>query len=64
MSERPAALSIAVPLWTLAVIALVFFLRFAQALFIPIALAILISYALEPAVSLVLGSRRLSGDHA
>ncbi|RPJ57104.1 MAG: AI-2E family transporter [Acidobacteria bacterium] len=51
MSERPAALSVAIPLWTLAVIALAFFLRFAQALFIPVALAILISYALEPAVA-------------
>ena len=48
---RPTRLGLAIPLWTLALIALVFFLRFAQALFIPIALAILISYALEPAVT-------------
>src|SRR5687768_3328052 len=39
------------PLWILAVLASVWFLRAARALFIPIALAMLISYALEPLVA-------------
>ena len=40
-----------VPLWILAVVALLFLLRAAKALFIPIAIAALISYALAPVVS-------------
>jgi predicted PurR-regulated permease PerM len=40
-----------VALWTLAVLATLFFLRTARALLIPIAVAVLISYALEPAVA-------------
>src|SRR5687767_6708216 len=39
------------PLWILAVVALLFLLRAAKALFIPIAIAALISYALAPVVS-------------
>jgi predicted PurR-regulated permease PerM len=38
-------------LWILAVLAAVFFLRTARMLLIPIALAVLISYALEPVVA-------------
>jgi predicted PurR-regulated permease PerM len=38
-------------LWILAVLGVVFFLRSAKALLIPIALAVLISYALEPVVA-------------
>src|SRR5688572_33307896 len=38
-------------LWILAVLATLFFLRTARTLLIPIALAVLISYALEPAVA-------------
>jgi predicted PurR-regulated permease PerM len=38
-------------LWILAVLGVVFFLRSARALLIPIALAVLISYALEPVVA-------------
>jgi len=38
-------------LWTLAIIAVVFLLRMASELLIPIVLAVLISYALEPLVS-------------
>src|SRR5688572_17280279 len=38
------------PLWILAVVALLFLLRAAKALFIPIAIAALISYALAPVV--------------
>ena len=38
-------------LWVLAVIALLFFLRYASSLLIPIAIAVLISYALEPLVA-------------
>jgi predicted PurR-regulated permease PerM len=38
-------------LWILAILAAVFFLRTASTLLIPIALAVLISYALEPAVA-------------
>src|SRR5688572_28749181 len=41
----------AVALWILAVVATLFLLRAANALFIPIALAVLISYALEPVVA-------------
>jgi predicted PurR-regulated permease PerM len=45
----PPGISIA--LWVLAVLATVFFLREAKSLLIPIALAVLISYALEPVVA-------------
>ena len=38
-------------LWVLAVVALLFFLRYASSLLIPIAMAVLISYALEPVVA-------------
>jgi predicted PurR-regulated permease PerM len=41
----------AIALWVLAVLATVFFLRSAKALLIPIVLAVLISYALEPIVA-------------
>jgi len=41
----------ATALWILAIVAALFFLRTARALLIPIALAVLISYALEPLVS-------------
>jgi predicted PurR-regulated permease PerM len=44
------ASSLRTPLWILAVLAALFFLRSAQSLLIPIALAVLVSYALEPAV--------------
>ena len=40
-----------VAVWILAAIATVWFLRAARALLIPIALAVLISYALEPIVA-------------
>lgn len=40
-----------IALWTLAVLATVFFLRTARTLLIPIAVAVLISYALEPVVA-------------
>lgn len=49
-----AARASAVPtvaVWTLAVVAALFFLRAAKTLLIPIALAVLISYALEPVVA-------------
>src|SRR5687767_8422604 len=40
-----------IALWIVAVIATLWFLRTARALLIPVALAVLISYALEPAVA-------------
>jgi predicted PurR-regulated permease PerM len=40
-----------VPLWILAVLATLFFLRAAQELVIPLAIGILVSYALEPVVA-------------
>lgn len=45
-SSRPSA-----ALWILAAVATLFFLRYAKALLIPIALAVLITYALEPVVA-------------
>jgi predicted PurR-regulated permease PerM len=50
-------------LWTLAIIALVFFLRSASQLLIPIVIAVLISYALEPVVAWLAAHRvpRLAG---
>jgi predicted PurR-regulated permease PerM len=48
---RPTARSEALALWTLAVIAIVFFLRAASQLLIPIALGVILSYALEPVVA-------------
>jgi predicted PurR-regulated permease PerM len=52
MTERATVSSAsAVALWIVAVIATVFFLRAAATLLIPIALAVLISYALAPVVS-------------
>lgn len=48
-STRPLNPSVA--LWILAVIAAAFFLRAASSLFIPITLAVLVSYALEPVVA-------------
>jgi len=48
-SSRDRARSIAV--WILATVALLFFLRMASALLIPIAVAVLLSYAAEPAVA-------------
>ena len=44
-------LTVAVPLWILATVATAFFLRAATQLLIPIVLAVLISYALEPVVA-------------
>src|SRR4051794_3646268 len=41
---------VAAPLWILAVIALAMFLRQSRALFLPVALAALLSFALAPAV--------------
>ena len=43
--------AVAVPLWMIAVVATLFFLREAKSLLIPIALAVLISYALAPVVT-------------
>lgn len=40
-----------VALWVLAILAALFFMRFARELLIPIAIAVLISYALEPLVA-------------
>ena len=50
---RSAGVALASPvaLWILVVLASLFFLRAAQTVLIPIALAVLISYALEPVVS-------------
>jgi predicted PurR-regulated permease PerM len=45
------SLAVAVPLWVLATVAAVFFLRTATQLLIPIVLAVLISYMLEPIVA-------------
>ena len=45
------SLPVSVASWTVAVVAVTFMLRAAQALFIPIALAVLVSYALAPLVS-------------
>jgi len=42
--------SATVPLWILAVVAVLWFLQTARSLFIPIALGVLVSYALEPVV--------------
>jgi predicted PurR-regulated permease PerM len=50
-SHSRASSGTAVALWILAVVAVLFFLRTAKALLIPIALAVLISYALEPIVA-------------
>lgn len=43
--------AVVVPLWILAVVAALFFLREAKTLLIPIALAVLVSYALAPVVT-------------
>src|SRR5687768_11008646 len=43
--------AVIVPLWILTVLAALFFLREAKTLLIPIALALLISYALAPVVT-------------
>src|SRR3989337_2416757 len=52
MTKRATvAVASAVALWIVAVVAAVFFLRAAKSLLIPIALAVLISYALAPVVS-------------
>jgi predicted PurR-regulated permease PerM len=52
ISKRPITLlANTVPLWILAVVAMLFFLRAAKSLMIPIALAVLISYALAPVVT-------------
>jgi predicted PurR-regulated permease PerM len=51
MSARAAGWSANAALWILAVLAALFFFRAARALLIPIALAVLISYALEPLVA-------------
>jgi len=52
MSDRlRSSSSASIALWILAVLAALFFLKFAKSLLIPIALAALISYALEPVVA-------------
>ena len=52
MSDRATvSFGSAVALWIVAVVAILFFLRAAKTLLIPIALAVLISYALAPVVS-------------
>jgi predicted PurR-regulated permease PerM len=52
MTERATvSFANAVALWIVAVVAIIFFLRAATPLLIPIALAVLISYALAPVVS-------------
>ena len=51
MRREVATIGIALPLWILAVIAVAFFLRESRELFVPIALAVLVSYALYPAVA-------------
>src|SRR5688572_21600939 len=51
VSHSMTASRIAIAIWMLAVIATLWFLRTASTLLIPIALAVLISYALEPAVA-------------
>jgi predicted PurR-regulated permease PerM len=51
MADRPSGSSANAALWILTVLAGLFFLRAAKALLIPIALAVLISYALEPLVA-------------
>jgi len=64
MAERSrGALSPQVALWILAVLAALFFLRAARTLIIPIAVGVLISYALEPAVAWLerRGVHRLAG---
>lgn len=50
MTGQAGVTRLAAPLWVLAVVAVVFFLHEARELFIPIALAALISYALHPIV--------------
>src|SRR5687768_11091914 len=50
-ARTPASFAHPAGIWILAVLATVFFLREARDLLIPIALAILISYALEPVVA-------------
>ncbi|HXW04722.1 MAG TPA: AI-2E family transporter [Vicinamibacterales bacterium] len=47
----------AIALWILAVVAALFFLRAAASLLIPIVIAVLISYALEPVVSWMVSQR-------
>ena len=42
--------SLIIALWVLAVVAVLFFLRTARELLVPIALAVLVSHALEPLV--------------
>jgi predicted PurR-regulated permease PerM len=49
--SRGVALANTTALWILAIVAALFFLRTARELLIPIALAVLISYALEPVVA-------------
>lgn len=50
-AQMPVSSANATALWILAVLGTVFFLRAARPLLIPIALAVLISYALEPVVA-------------
>ena len=50
MPASRAPISIAIPLWILAIIGTAFFLRFSRNLLVPIALACLIAYALYPVV--------------
>lgn len=60
---RPATRGDTVALWILAVIAILFFLRSASELLIPIALGVILSYALEPVVAWLARHRvpRLAG---
>lgn len=50
-SERRADAGLSVAVWIVASVSLVFFLRTASQLLIPIVIAVLLGYALEPAVS-------------
>ena len=47
----PASRSLVIPAWIVSTIALLWFLRTARALLIPIAVAVLVSYAVEPIVA-------------
>ncbi|MDQ3169538.1 MAG: AI-2E family transporter [Acidobacteriota bacterium] len=49
--SAPSGRSLLIPAWILSTIALLWFLRTARALLIPIAVAVLLSYAVEPVVA-------------
>ena len=62
-SPSKATLRLTVPLWVIATVASLFFLREARGFLIPIVLAVLISYALEPVVGWLASHRvhRIAG---